>query len=130
MRLLSRTFIIGEHPAGIDLVDSHGILTKQRVAEIASERHKGTFAHRIAKQIWFSAVGIDAADIQHSAFRLTKVRQRCLYQKQRRQRVDCDRSGKAGGIDRVNRTRRYDRGIIDNRIELPECRDGQIDLPP
>ena len=105
MRLLPCTFIIGEHPAWIDLVDSHRILAKEGVAEIASERHEGTFAHRIAKQIWFSAVGIDAADIQHSAFCLTKVRQRRLYQKQRRQRVDCDRSGKAGGIGRVNRTR-------------------------
>ena len=65
MLALALSFVLGEHPARIDLVHMHAVHTHEGIPQVSGERHERAFANRVGHQIRFATVGIHAADVQH-----------------------------------------------------------------
>jgi hypothetical protein len=121
--------VLGEHPAGIDLIDAHAILAEQRVAEVPRRRLERGFGKAVGEEVRLATVGVDAADVEHASSRGPEVRQRRPRELERHEHVHghdpLEKLARGGG----EIPRRDDRRVVDEPVEPAERRHGQVDEP-
>ena len=120
-------FVLGEHPAGIDLIHAHAVFTHERVTEVSGEGHESAFGNRVGHQIRLAAPGVDAADVDHAAVSLAQMRQRSLSDEVGHHAIDLEHAAEPFRVGVVDVAEADLCGVVHHGVEFAKGCYGFLD---